>query len=325
MLRAAALPLDRVRRSRAARRRGLQGDGPVQRGLAARDRVRRADLRRVGGPGLEGRGRAGRRGRGDDRGRRTLRADSQRHPGDPAAEDASRRDLRRAHAGLHGIGEHARGRRPARRAGLRGRSAGRSLPHVRPGDPGGVPRVDAGPGRCAPRPRRGPVGRDREPRAVRGRGRARPPAARHTERGRPRVRAPGRRGVRRVIRAPGPAGRADREREHRVRDDRAAQRGPRGRLHDLPHVPARVARDAHAPRGIRGRDGPGRDRASPNRRGAGADGAGTCRAVTGAGIVLPRAPGDDRRRARRHRARRAASWTTTSRRCWEASTTGSRR
>ena len=62
-------------------------------------RVRRADLRRLGRQGEDDRPRRQRARRRDDRDRRHVRADPRRHAGDPAPEDAARRDLRRADPG----------------------------------------------------------------------------------------------------------------------------------------------------------------------------------------------------------------------------------
>ena len=91
-----------------------------------------------------------------------VRADPERHAGDPAPEDAARRDLRRADAR-----EQTRRRRCPRAAQLAagaGRDVGparRDLPHLRHPHPGRVPALDAGRGRRAARPRRRTSRRDR--------------------------------------------------------------------------------------------------------------------------------------------------------------------
>ena len=90
-----------------------------------------------------------------------------------------------------------------------------------------------------------------------------------------------------LVGAPGPAPRPDREREHRVRHHRPAQRGTGGRVHDLPDVPPRVTRDAHPPRGVRDRHESGGHRASPDGARAGADRARAERALTRAARLLP--------------------------------------
>ena len=95
------------------------------------------------------------------------------------------------------------GAAPARRAGLRGGPAGRGVPHVRPEHAGGLPGLDAGPGGRPSRARRRLLGGDRQPRALRGRGRARAATARHPGAGGQPARARRRRGVRRPRRSAG--------------------------------------------------------------------------------------------------------------------------
>ena len=104
VLRPDPLPLGRVRRAGAAEAEELPDHRLLPGGGAARRRVRRADRRRLGRQGQVDRpgaaGRAARRpgpDRGRDRDRARVRADLDRRPGDPAPEDAARRDLRRAH------------------------------------------------------------------------------------------------------------------------------------------------------------------------------------------------------------------------------------
>ena len=60
-----------------------------------------------------------------------------------------------------------------------------------------------------------------------------------------------RRDLRRPLRAPRPAARADRELRRGVRDHRRAQPGARGDLHDLPDLPAGIAGDADPARAVR--------------------------------------------------------------------------
>ena len=269
VLRAAPVPLDRLRRPRAAEGRGLQGDGPVQRGLAARRRGRRADLRRVGRHGSRGSSAAP-----DGEAEATLeldaalRADPQRHPGDPAPEDAARRDLRRAHAGLRGVGDRCRRAATCPTAQV---SDAVQLDEVfRTFDPStqeAFQGLDAGPGRRPPRAA-ATTCRWRSPASSRSRTRPSASCACSTPRSRRSTKLvrDGGEVFGALVRAPGPAPGPDREREHRLRHHRAAQRGAGGRVHDLPDLPARVARDAHAPRGVRGRHRPGRHRACARRR-----------------------------------------------------------
>ena len=66
-----------------------------------------------------------------------------------------------------------------------------------------------------------------------------------------------------LVRAPRSAPGPDQEQQHRLRHHRPAQRGPGRGVHDLPDLPARVARDAYAPRGVRARHRPGCDRVAP--------------------------------------------------------------
>ena len=79
--------------------KGYRVSASFARGVAARDGGRRADLRR---PGRQGQGDRARRGDRpldrDDRARREVRAAALRRAGDPAPEDAARRDLRGADA-----------------------------------------------------------------------------------------------------------------------------------------------------------------------------------------------------------------------------------
>ena len=157
-----------------------------------------------------------------------------------------------------------------------------------------------GSGGGAARPGRRPVGRDRQPRALRRRGRARAAPARHGAARGPPARPRGRRGVRGARRAPGPAPRPDREREHRVRNHGAAQRITGRGVHDLPDVPARVARDADSAGRVRRGQQPGRHRAAAGGARAGAHGARAERALARAARVLPRTARHDRRRAGRH-------------------------
>ena len=90
----------------------------------------------------------------DARDRPQVRAAAHRRAGDPAPEDAARRDLRRADAG-HGAEEDPRGRAAARRAGQEDGRARRDLPLARPADARGVPRLAAGPREGDQRPRAG--------------------------------------------------------------------------------------------------------------------------------------------------------------------------
>ena len=263
VLRPAALPLERLRRPRPVRARGLPGQGPVQRGDPARRRVRRAHLQRlrrqVKKIELEDEGDNRDLAVADDRDRRPLRADSRGHAGDAATEDAAGRDLRGADPGVPGRPERwrrtARCRRP--RWPSRSSSTRSSAPSTR------APRPRSRPG-CSrraiatDRPRRRPLGRDRQPRAVR-RGRQ-PPA--------PRARHPGRGACPQFVKNTGVVFGALSERQGQLRGliqnsgtvfatTARRNRRPRGDLHRAAHLPRRVARDAEPARG--------RSRARPTR------------------------------------------------------------
>ena len=101
------------------------------------------------------------------RDRHPVRADPRRHPGDAAAEDAARRDLRRAHAGRPKRAEAPGGRNLAQGAGTAVGPARRDLQDLRRQDPGRVPDLDAAARDCELRARGRPLGRDRQPRALR--------------------------------------------------------------------------------------------------------------------------------------------------------------
>ena len=139
------------------------------------------------------------------------------------------------------------------------------------GDPRRVPDLDAGGRRRSQGPRRRPQRRARKPRAVRRRGQRaahdpRLPAARDAP-----VRAQHGRGLRGAQRAQGPAPGPDPQHRGGLLDDGGAQRGPPGGLHRLPDVPRRVAPDARAPRALRDRHRPADPAAAPRRRGADPD------------------------------------------------------
>ena len=131
-------------------------------------RGRRADLRRLRRQGQDHQRRQeDRRLRRDDRARRRVRADPQGHQGDPAPEDAARRDLRRADARLQERGHDPRERQPARRRGVADGRARRDLPRLRPQDPRGVPGLDAAARARVARPRARHLRRPGQPGPVR--------------------------------------------------------------------------------------------------------------------------------------------------------------
>ena len=142
VLRAGAVPVDRVRRPDPAEAGGLSLRGPVQRGDPARPGVGRADLRRLR-----------RQGEAIDLGdtgdaEATIEMDSRYapipdgHAGDAAPEDAARRDLRRADPRQQRGAVAARGRRAADRRRWRRRSS--STRSSAPSTPGPVPRSRPG-------------------------------------------------------------------------------------------------------------------------------------------------------------------------------------
>ena len=224
VLRPGAVPVDRLRRPDPAERRGLPLRGPVRRGDPARAGVRRADLRRLGRQGEADRARRrGRRG-GDDRAAGALRADPHRHPGDPAPEDAARRDLRRAHARARNEAEPLpEGGDLPRGAGRAVGAARRDLPHLRHPHPGRVQPMDAGRRRGSARPRRGPLDRARLARLVRRRGRQGAADPRQPGAGGHRPGLRRRRGLRRALRAPGPALRPDPQHRRRCSRPRRSE------------------------------------------------------------------------------------------------------
>ncbi len=118
VLRHPRLPVAQLRRLGAAAAGGLPGDRRLPGGHAARAGGGRAHLRRARGPRQEeGAERADRADRHGARDRRALRADPEGHAGDPAPEDAARRDLRGAlarHARARAACRTAAGWRPAR-------------------------------------------------------------------------------------------------------------------------------------------------------------------------------------------------------------------
>ena len=138
VLRAAAVPVARVRRPGAAEAEGLPLPHVLRRGRPARARGRRADLRRAGRQGQDDHA-----GQGDRALRRrdpaavALRAAAVGREGDPAPEDAAGRDLRRAHAGPRTLAERSprAGRCRRRRSRTRSsstRSCARSTPRRAP-------------------------------------------------------------------------------------------------------------------------------------------------------------------------------------------------
>ena len=146
VLRAAAVPVARVRRPGAAEAEGLPLPHVVRRGRPARAGGRRADLRRAGRQGQDDRRRTSRPGRADVeiQLRLALRAAAVGREGDPAPEDAAGRDLRRAHARARTSAKPIPegGALPASQVVRHGR-ARRDPAHVRPQDARGVPGLDA--------------------------------------------------------------------------------------------------------------------------------------------------------------------------------------
>ena len=214
LLRPAPVPVDLLRRSRAAEARGLQGEGSLHRGLAARPGSRRADLGCSDRAHLERRARSSRR-----RAEATLELNSEFAPipSDTramlASKDAFGRDLCRADAGL-------RGGRPVAERG--------SIPAAQVADPCSSTRSSARSTRvlrrrsrcgCKARPPRSRVAattsrRPRFARPVRGRGRPPPAPARHPGAGGDKVRERRWRGLRCAFRAPGSAPGTDPQHEH---------------------------------------------------------------------------------------------------------------
>ena len=242
-----------------------------------------------------------------DRARVALRAAALRRAGDPAPEDAARRDLRRADARQSRRGEGARERHAERVAGLGHRAARRDLPHVRRRHARRVPDLDAGAGEGDRRLRARPQRRARQPRAVR---RGRRASGRHPQppggRG-PEPRLQHRRRVRRAQRARRAAAVADRELQPRVRGDRVARRAAQAGVHRAADVRARVDADARPLGRVRGDHRPAHHSAATGRARAQPDAAGPRRAVARPRGAVPRPRPADRRVADRLPRRRAGA------------------
>ena len=145
-----ALPVADVRRLGAAALGGLPVRGQVPRGHPAGPGGRRPHLRGQRGQGArEDPGRADRADQRRARAGLRVRAGAQGHEGDPAPEDAARRDLCRADARPTQLRRAGRRRHAGPRPGVAHGGAGRDLPRVRSKDAAGIPDVDGGAGsRC---------------------------------------------------------------------------------------------------------------------------------------------------------------------------------
>ena len=255
VLRPAALPLDHLRRPGPAEARGLPDQGPVQRGDPARSGVRRAHLQRLGRQGQVDRAWRTPGPTGTWRWRRSRStARTRRSP--PTRGRCSGR--RRCSA------------RPTS-SSPRGTANGPKLPEggtlpkaqVEPSvqldeifrtfdaqDPGRVPDLDAAARRSpAHGPRGGPLGRDRQPRAVRRRTRTSVLRVLDTQQG----------AVQQLVRNTGVVFGALSERQgqlqglirncgHGLPTTARAQPGPRGHLPGAADLPRRVEADAQPAR-----------------------------------------------------------------------------
>ena len=174
VLRAGAVPVDRLRRPDPAEARGLPVRGPVRRGDPARPGVGRADLRRLGRQG-EG-DRARRRGRRGGDGRARSRA-TRRSPTTPAPPCVRRRCWARpTSSSARAATRPSRCPRAATCRARRSPSRSSSTRSSAPSTPAPGPRSASG-CRVRPAPCAGAgedlVDRDRLARLVRGRGRRR--------------------------------------------------------------------------------------------------------------------------------------------------------
>ncbi len=233
---------------------GLSVHGPVQGGDPARRPVRRADLGRLRRQGEVDQPRRQRARRRDDRDGQPVRAGPRRHPGDPAPEDAARRDLRRADPGqpraaptLPEGGDAARARRSPRRSSST-RSSGPSTPA-----PAQAFRVWMQGSAAALNRPRAPTSRRRSPSSTRS-------PSRPT--GVLRILDSQQHAVRSLVRSGGDVFHALSERKGQLRgliqnsntrlpDHGAPQRRPRADVPDPADLPARVAGDARPPRQLR--------------------------------------------------------------------------
>ena len=251
------------------RARGLPGQGPVQRGDPARGRVRRPHLRTS--PSAASR-RSSSRTRARTATSRSRRSRSTTRyapiPEDTLAMLRQKTLLGETYVeltqGVSGRAEPGGGRLAAAGPGGGVGPARRDLPHLRRAHARVAFQTWMQQAALAiDRPWRRPLGRDRQPRAVR---RGRQPAAprpRHPGRARVTVRQEHRRRLRRALRAPGPAPRPDPELRRRC------SRPPRGEtrisrdLHRAAHLPRRVARDAEPARDFSRNAEPGDHPAAP--------------------------------------------------------------
>ena len=237
--------------------------------------------------------------RRDDRARRGLRADPRRHAGDPAPEDAARRDLRRAHpraattaqplpeggslppaqvSDAVQLDEIFRTFDEPTRAAFQAWMQGQAASLRGRGDDLSVAIASLAPFADDSRPAAAPARQPgRRPEPVRPRRRARPsrrsPSARASSAGL-------------IENAP---------QVFKTTAERNA--GSRRHLPDLPDLPARVARDAYPPRAVRSRHRPGGLRPAAGCARARADPGRDPAPRAGAGLVLQRPAGDARGRA----------------------------
>ena len=166
VLRDPALPLGHLRRPDPVPGEALPGQSPLQRGDPAGRTVGRADLRRQRRQSPE---RSSWR-RTSKQALATVDIEDQYaplpggHAGDPAHQDAARRDLHRTDAGLEPGTGAGRRRHAARGQHRRIGPARRDLPHLRPRDPRRLPGLDAGSGGRDQRPGPEPLLRARRTR-----------------------------------------------------------------------------------------------------------------------------------------------------------------
>ncbi len=318
VLRHPALPLDHLRRPDPVQGEALRDQGPLQRGDPAGPAVRRAHLRRLGRQG------AGHRPRAQRRSRRWPRSTSttstaplpSRHAGDPAHQDAARRDLHRTDSRQLATAPSSPTAAPCPRRRSPNRSS--STRSSAPSTPKPAP-----PSRPGSRKRRS-RSRARAPSLSYAFGELEPTFTdfdhlfRVLDSQRLAVKQLFRNGattLRGAARPPGRARRPDRKLERRLQHHRRPRPRHRSALPRLPDLPGRVETDPQPAQGLRRQRRPGDEAAGPGRRTALADPDRLLQAGAASKGLLRRPRTGDRPRPDRLPGACASSSATSSHRC----------